>query len=336
MIDSPGPGLWPTVAAAFCSVVVFLWLGTTTAARVGPDLQSALAADARVELAAAGLPLDGLNVDGRDVTLSGALASSDAFDRARDALAAVRGIRSVVRSTATETAAAVRLEVTASEIILEGRIPNQESRESLEQDAKRSAGSRRVVERLVVEPGVDQPLWIAEGGVLVDALVTAGGGVVRVERSVLSIRGTVATGEVRNSLVGAIRAAFPDLEIVVDVEVAEVRSEVQSAIDQAVASRAITFDRSGTSVTSSGAAVLDEVARVLVHNPNAQVDIVVHGALTGQARVTPDWRRDRAERVRDYLVRRGVRSDRVRPLGAYENEPMEETGQPRVTFMVIG
>ena len=336
MIDSPGPGIRSTLAAALLAALAFLWLGSTTAARAGAEIQSDLMAEGRLELAAADLPVEGLFIDGRDVTLSGALASSDAFRRAEEALARIGGVRSVTRSSATETAAAVRLEVTPAEIILEGRIPNQESRESLARDAERHAGVRRVVERLVVEPGVDQPIWIAQGGALIEALVAAGGGTVRVERNVLSVRGTVATGEVRNSLVGAIRAEFPDLEIVNDVAVAEVRSEVQSAIDRALAGRVVQFDRSGTAVSDTGAETLDEIARVLVQNPNVQIDILVHGALTGQARVTADWRRDRAERVRDYLVRRGVRSDRVRPVGSADSGRVEATGPARVTFVVSG
>lgn len=319
------------------AAALFMWLGSSTVPRAGSEFQSALAAESRIELAAAGLPVEGLEMDGRDVVLSGALASPEAFETARNVVLSIPGVRSVSRSEVMATAAAVRLEVTPSSIVLEGRIPNQESRESLERDARLVAGSRAVVERLVVEPGVDQPLWIEKAGALLDALVDAGGGVVRVERSVLSVRGTVATGEQRHSLVGAIRAAFPDLDIVDDVDVAEVRSEVQTAIDRAVGSRTVDFDPSGTALSPTGAEVLDVVARVLVQNPNAQVDVLVHGALRGRARASADWRRDRAERVRDYLVRRGVRSDRIRPVGgANADGRVQATGPIRVALVVVG
>ena len=307
----PTVGPWGLAGVIWIlALLVWILLARATEA-AAPRIQSALVADARTALDAHGLPLTSVAFDGRDAVLSGALAAPEVFERAHPVLEGIPGVRSVRRSTAPETAASVRVEVRNGQVLLEGRIPSQREREILEGAASEEAGTRRVVERLVVEPGVDRPDWMDRIGAVVAALGAAGAGTVRLERDVVTVRSAVATPEARNSLVGSIRAAFPDLDVVEDVAVSGEGSEVQRAVDRAVNGRAVAFDRSGTTPTATGAAVLDDLARVLVQHPGARLDILVHRAQGGQGAAGPGGTRDRAERIRDYLVRRGVRSDRI-------------------------
>ncbi len=289
-------------AAVIVGILAFVFLARITAARMVREFPSVLASDARAALEEANLPLEGVTFDGRDAHLSGPLAAPDVFGEAEVVLASVAGVGGVSRDEVPALTASLRIEVTDAELRLEGRIPSHEVRMQLDSAGRRAAGTRRTTERLIVEPGVARPAWLSHAGQAMAALTQAGTGVIRLEQGALTVRGTVPSAEARQGFLGTLRAVFPTLDITDDLTVVRGPSEVQDAIDEVIAGRRIAFDASGTELTEETRTMLNDLARVLVQFPTAHLRVAMNGGSV---------QRDRSQRVKDYLVRRGVRSDRI-------------------------
>ena len=88
--------------------------------------------------------------------------------------------------------------------------------------------------------------------------------------------------------------------------------------------------------------VLDEVATVLKQNPEFNIVIEGHTDSQGAAKVNQRLSQLRAEAVRDYIVSRGIKSDRLKPVGYGEDQPIADNSTEkgrgtnrRVEFRII-
>ena len=85
------------------------------------------------------------------------------------------------------------------------------------------------------------------------------------------------------------------------------------------------FDTSKTSIKPTSLGLLDEVAQVLVQNPQvSKVVIEGHTDAAGGADKNMKLSQGRAEAVRDYLVKKGVAADRLEAKGYGETRPIAD------------
>lgn len=84
----------------------------------------------------------------------------------------------------------------------------------------------------------------------------------------------------------------------------------------------ISFDTNRSDIKSNFRPILDKFANSLVENPYAQVNIIGHTDNTGGDAINNPLSINRAARTRDYLISRGVASNRVAVDGRGSHEPI--------------
>jgi len=86
----------------------------------------------------------------------------------------------------------------------------------------------------------------------------------------------------------------------------------------------ISFDVGQAAIKPNFRSVLDNFAQSLAQNPSTTVTIVGHTDSTGSASINEPLSLQRADATRDYLVTRGVASNRFSIDGRGEREPVAE------------
>lgn len=84
----------------------------------------------------------------------------------------------------------------------------------------------------------------------------------------------------------------------------------------------VTFETSRSALTSASNAALDRVAESLLANPEIRVEIGGHTDATGSAAINRRLSLQRAQSVKAYLVRKGVRPDRLETVGYGPGNPI--------------
>jgi outer membrane protein OmpA-like peptidoglycan-associated protein len=105
----------------------------------------------------------------------------------------------------------------------------------------------------------------------------------------------------------------------------------------------IQFKLGSAEILPESHGLLDEVARVFKDNPQIQlVQIEGHTDITGSAAINRKLSKQRAESVRDYLVKAGVEGKRMVALGFGPDRPIADNGTPegqdknrRVEFNIV-
>ena len=84
----------------------------------------------------------------------------------------------------------------------------------------------------------------------------------------------------------------------------------------------LSFDPGRADIKPNVRPVLNQFAQSLVQNPASVIQIVGHTDATGSDAANVQLSRERANATRDYLVSRGVTSDRIATDGRGEREPV--------------
>jgi len=90
----------------------------------------------------------------------------------------------------------------------------------------------------------------------------------------------------------------------------------------------ISFDTNKSDIKPDFRPILDKFAESLVENPYASVNIIGHTDNTGSDAINDPLSLNRAAHVRDYLVARGVASNRVNVAGHGSHEPLVANDTP--------
>ena len=84
------------------------------------------------------------------------------------------------------------------------------------------------------------------------------------------------------------------------------------------------FDFNKASIKSVSFALLNEVGQAMADNPKIKVEIGGHTDSVGNDAFNLKLSQNRAESVRNYLIKRGISSDRMVPKGYGENVPIAD------------
>lgn len=95
-------------------------------------------------------------------------------------------------------------------------------------------------------------------------------------------------------------------------------------IDQSVTLRAVQFEPGSARLTADARTALDEVARTLKNQSNLNAEIVGHTDDQGNDNFNLLLSQQRAESVRQYLIRKGIAAGRLAALGLGETQPVAD------------
>ncbi len=88
--------------------------------------------------------------------------------------------------------------------------------------------------------------------------------------------------------------------------------------------RGVRFATSKSALTDSSKSVLDEVAKSLAAWPELTVEVAGHTDASGDAAMNQRLSEARANAVRDYLVGRGIKGERLVAKGYGETTPIAD------------
>lgn len=357
--DRRGPAWLPLAATA---LVVPTLLAGLTLLWPRPQIEADLTRTAGESLVAAGITGAGVDVTGRDATITG-LTGPDA-QRAVEIVQGVDGVRIAQlpagapagtapgAEPATGPAAPFGVTRRGDEIVLSGVVASAQDAGALVAAATEQAGGRTVVDELTVTAGAAAQAAATPANV---ALVTGvlgatGDGVTATfDGDTLALTGTVPDPAAAEALVTDLSSALPestvDDRLTVDAAGAPAaelddagKQELRSAVDALVAGAPITFEPNSPALTPQGSATVEAVLQRIVAAPGArlQVDGFVasgpgNGVLTAQ-----ELSDQRAAAVRDALVAGGVPADRITTRGLGEGDtPAAQAAGRRVEITVV-
>ena len=87
----------------------------------------------------------------------------------------------------------------------------------------------------------------------------------------------------------------------------------------------ISFDSGRADIKANFKPVLDKIANTLATNPNSTVTIIGHTDSSGTDAINDPLSLNRATSTRDYLVKKGVNSNRFEIEGRGSHEPVAES-----------
>ena len=313
----------------------------------GPGMEADLVAEGQRRLNGGGFASTLLEVDGRDATLVGTVASdADRLEVAR-LVGKIPGMRRVDNQLAVagSSSLSLRLDRSPDGVTLRGAVPTLAARDQLVSQAQALWGEERVIDELRVDSAVAEPDWLGglPAAMRVFDLRTEDGDF-DLGGDALEIRGRVFAETAKQDLLARLEDHLPGLRIrdQLEVRLPESAAELQATLDTAILDRTVEFESDSTELTARGIAVLNEVAELLLALPQGRTAISGHTDDQGDAEYNLDLSRRRADAARDYLISRGLAGERFTTAGFGETLPIADNAIPegrqrnrRIEFQVL-
>lgn len=207
--------------------------------------------------------------------------------------------RTAVPATATPTTPQ------PGQVQASGTLPDAASKESVLAGLRALYGADNVVDQIGVGP-VDLP---ANWNGYVQKLITPNlklisHGQLKIDGSVVSVRGEVANEAQRQKIVSDIAASLnPTYTVNNDLRVSGAE---QAMLDSTLASRIIEFESGKATLTPAGRAILDDMSNALHQIKGRKVDVIGHTDSQGLHASNQELSQARAEAVKFYLSGKGI------------------------------
>lgn len=312
-----------------------------------PGIEADLAAGTTA--AVAGFADVSAQVDGRDVTLVGTVASGAAREQALAAAATVRGVRIVRDGLAVGTAGAsggpavgaFSLAEGDDGLVMRGPVPDEAARAAVLASIGAAFPGRAVTDGMTIDPAA--PDWQGALGAVLPMLGGVAMPVVTSNGATVVVRGRVASAAEKARIEAAITAALPaGFTLLSELTVGGAPADTTSAADQLTPSGDATlagaeaalrealmvgrieFDSGTTRLTARSREILDRAAAVFARFPDVAADVKGYTDAEGDARGNRRLSTQRAEATRDYLAQKGVDAARLAPRGFGAADPVAD------------
>jgi OOP family OmpA-OmpF porin len=242
-------------------------------------------------------------------------------------------------------AGTLRVHVAAGNVTLDGPVKDSDEKGKIEDAAAARFGKDNVVSNLVASATAESAEWLVK---VMPVLPRKGSGYgsidIAVTKTGITVSGSVPTAAAGKTLLETVkdssgRAVKDELEIVV----AGAGGRLQKNIDEAIKGRSISFQTGSAAITKAGQTVLRALAVPLKAAGSSKVVVGGYTDSVGDASANLKLSRARANSVKVFLVKRGVKPARLIVRGYGETKPIAtnntEAGRSknrRIEFTVLG
>jgi OOP family OmpA-OmpF porin len=279
-----------------------------------------------------GLPPEMVSVSGRDVLLSGGVASEAMSHHLVSCIAAFPGTRSINNLLEVLVAGALGFRTSYGDITISGVVPTNEAQAAIIDEAVAMWGADNVTDATEVDPDRTIGGWSDDDFASFLAALRHSRRDLDIELSggQAIVGGTVLSNLARIRVLGGAVALLPGFEVVDRLTVREpatVRETLQAHLDNLLDGRVVEFETDSANLAPNGRQVLDGVIAILRENPG-RVEISGHTDATGPIDHNLELSQRRAEAVERYFIAKGFDADRFDVVGYGPTRPIASNATP--------
>jgi OOP family OmpA-OmpF porin len=207
------------------------------------------------------------------------------------------------------------------QVVVTGKVPDEATRAVILARLRQLYGADAVVDQIQVTQVVAPPNWSAHVEQLIAPnLKQVQRGQLSVQGNNVEFKGEVGSEAIRQQ-VASVAAQSLNATYVVRNSL-RVAAREQDTIDAVLANRIVEFEPGSSTLTPSGMAIIDELARALAGLGGRKVEVIGHTDAIGARDMNIALSRARADAVKAQLERRGIAPDRVTTSGEGPDRPV--------------
>ncbi len=314
---------------AIIAGILLLWvLFEFGAASRAPEIQQDIQSRAGAAIADAGYDAVSVSVDGRDLSLSGAVANQESINNVSKIAAAVRGVRVVDSEVSLSAPYVTTFCKDGSSISLSGEVPDDDAREAFPERA------RDMFRFFVVEESLEVRRHPLEGfrRFMDQALIELGqldaGCITLTDRDLLvegSIRSERAVAGVKERMEALDELGFETRYNLTLPVLSEQALACQSQANKRISrDETVLFSFDSDVIHEIGRHLLTEIVEIGKLCPDVDVLVVGHTDSVGDKDYNIGLGKRRAEAVVKYLVLKGFDAERLSSAGLGFSQPIAD------------
>ncbi len=333
-------GLTATLLAILLILLVLIWCAPRKARQIEAEIQQSTA----TALRAGGLNEVKAVADGQWLSLTGAVTSAEARQRAQDIAASVPGVTrvdnriQVVAAVAPPPAAAPPFELTLAHdgqsLTLSGNVPDAATRNAIIERARAIFGEDNVRADIGLAGGPPGKIAEIVNQRLLPGLAQLETGRAIIGDSRLTLTGVADSEPKRLALMESLSANLPSPWLPVFSIQARASDADDNARDcerrfsESLKAQRIHFATNQAEIRPDSYPLLDQLAKAAATCPESRIEIAGHTDSAGAAEYNRKLSQRRARAVADYLFRKGIPRERLVARGYGESRPIASNATP--------
>lgn len=315
---------------AIVAGIILLWALFEFAARTrAPDIQADIQARTEMAMSDAGYDSVTVNVDGRDVLLSGEVADEASVGDASQVATNVRGTRVVDSDVSVAVPYTTMFCKDESTITLSGNVPIADANADFPERARDMFRYWTVAEDLKVRAESPQGFRRFMDQALIELGQLDEGCITLTDRHLL-IKGTIRSERVA----AGVRERIGDLddlgfETTYDLNMPRLSEQAlrcqEEANKRVARDESVLFSFDSADIHEIGRQLLDEVVEISELCPDVAILVTGHTDAVGDKTYNIDLSERRADVVVAYLVQKGLDPSRLTPVGLGFSQPVADS-----------
>ena len=321
--------------ASILALLLFVALTVFCVTRHGPAIVEGLASRSSGTLAEAGVDWANVRFSGRTATMTGTAPSSAERERAVTLVSSVRGVRKIVdRLEIRPPVFEFAVDRRGSQVVLSGSIPDDGSKPELLSRAAALFGTDAIVDELRESGPTPDADWVPMARRGMDLLVQLDSGSVRLRNRDVTLTGIARSAREQQRISFELLEELPrGYTSTIGIDVPE-QGQLEPAacaatIRDLMQGGGINFEVDSDRLLPDSSPLLNEIVAVLMRCQETRIEVAGHTDSMGEAALNLTLSRQRALRVTQYLIGRGVDARRLTVRGFGESRPVATNGTPR-------
>lgn len=217
-----------------------------------------------------------------------------------------------------------------TQAIASGTVPNDATRTAVLRRLRELYGENGVIDRIEVGGVIPPPRWTENVEKILSAPIKKiHKGQIRVNGTQILLKGNVATPSIGQQISESIATSLSPTYTMVSSLTAS--DSHQETLDKALSNRVVEFESGSANLTSTGQAILDDMATAIKQINTPSVELIGHTDNAGNRQANIGLSLARANTVRAYLIGKGIPAEGLSTVGAGPDNPIRsnDTAQGR-------
>lgn len=229
----------------------------------------------------------------------------------------------------------------AQPVIVEGIVPNQASKQVLLNKLIALYGANQVIDKIKVGSVAMPAGWDeTTAQFITDDLKKISQGKLDIHGTTVRISGKINSPNEINLMTSSFQSlVHPPYRLLTQFTASQAEQKV---VDAALNHRIIEFESGLSILTPAGEKILDEMVIALNQVQNKKIKIIGHTDNLGNPQQNLKLSNERAESVKNYLIKKNILADRLFTIGMGSNKPIADNKNPsgrkknrRIEFEVL-